>query len=41
VSALAHQSKELLSGKAFGDAISDFAKTNGKADATLAATKAR
>ncbi len=40
VSALAHQSKELLSGKAFGDVISDFAKTNGKAGAALATTKA-
>ena len=40
VSALAHQSKELLSGKAFGVAISDFAKTNGKAGAAPATTKA-
>jgi len=40
VSALAHQSKASLSGMAFGDAISDLAKTNGKAGATLATTKA-
>jgi hypothetical protein len=40
VSLLAHQSKELLSGKVFGDTISDFAKTNGKARAGLATTKA-
>jgi hypothetical protein len=40
VSLLAHQSKPLLSGSAFGEAISDFAMTNGKAGAKLATTKA-
>ena len=40
VSTLAHQSKALLSGTAFGDAISDFAMTNGKAGAARATLNA-